>query len=142
MDLKELFKKKDAPKETDQEKRQRKRDETTVRLVDFTYDKEMDCYIWNETTKMKMKDVPWRAVHITGKKRSYFNTDIWDELIWPKEGQSAIHMFLWMINNKMNPDSITEKKKVGADIDMKKLIMYGAIAVVAIIFAWQFIPKG
>lgn len=124
------------------EERKRKRDETRVTLVRFTYDEGKDCYIYNEDTKARMKDVPSTAVHVTGKKRTYFYTDLWDELIWPKEGQSAIHMYLWMINTKINPEAITERKRPGGDIDWKKLLMYVAIGIVVIVVAMSFMGQG
>ena len=125
----------------DLERRQRKRDDKKVTLISFGYDKKQDCYIWKEDTKAKMGDVPAEAVHVTGKKRRYFHTDLWNELTWPLTGQSAIHMYLWMINTKINPEAITEKRR-GNDMDMKKILMYGAIGIVIVIVAWQFIPKG
>ena len=129
-------------KEDPIEKKKRQRDETKVTLIRFTYDKAQDCYIYNEDTKALMKDVPTTAVHVTGRKRTYFFTDLWDELTWPEMGQSAIHMYLWMINTKINPEAITEKKRPGSDIDMKKWLMYGAIGIVVLIVSWGFIPKG
>lgn len=128
-------------KMTDQEKRQLKRDERKVTMIDLTYDKHEDAYHMHIHTKRKGKDVREGSVHQTGKKNTYVWTDIWPELQWAKEGQSAIHMYLWMINTKINPDAISEKRKATADIDYKKILMYGAIAVVVIIIAWQFIPK-
>lgn len=139
-----IFKKDEAaePKMTKQEKAKDKRDNQQVSLVRFTYDRYNDEYIWDERTDMKRKDLPKNNVHLTGKKNVYVWTDIWDELTWAKEGQSAIHMYLWMINTKINPDAISEKNRPGMDLDWKKILMYGAIGIVIIIVAWQFLPKG
>lgn len=121
------------------QERKQKRDEKKVTKISLRYDALDDCYIWEEWTKEKMKDVPKEAVHVTDRRRAYLETDLWPELTWPKGGQSAIHMYIWMINEKLDPDRITEKRKPGADIDWKKLLMYGGLAVVIIIIASQFI---
>lgn len=139
-DPEEKVTKEAKPTQTREEKQREKRDNQNVTLVDFRYDKEKDEYVWNETTKMKRKDLPAGVVHMTGKKNTYVLTDIWDELVWAGTGQSAIHMYLWMINTKINPEAISENKK-NTDLDMKKIIMYGAIGIVVLIVAWQFIPK-
>lgn len=128
-------------KMTDQEKRQLKRDERQVTMIDLTYDKYNDEYHMHINTKRKGREIRDGSVHVTAKKNTYLWTDLWDELIWPQAGQSATHMYLWMINTKINPDAISEKRH-GADFDYKKLLMYGALAVVIIIVAWMFIPKG
>lgn len=134
-----LFKKKNEQDPYDMIRRQKKRDETRVTKVNFFYDAGQDCYIWDEWTKEKMKDVNPKAVHITGKRRSYLETPIWPELIWPKEGQSAVHMYLWMINEKMDPDKITEKKKPMSDIDWRRLLMLAGGAIAIIIIAPTFL---
>ena len=121
------------------EKRKRKRDESKKGYVKLAYDKERDCYIWDEWTDVRMADIPDDAVHITGKKGKYLQTDIWPELTWPKEGQSAIHMYLWMISNKINADAITGKKNNSADWDWKKILMYSGLAILAIIIASRFL---
>ena len=140
-DQEEKVTKETKPKQTKEERQREKRDNQNVTLVDFRYDKEKDEYVWNETTKMKRKDLPAGVVHMTGKKNTYVLTDIWDELVWAGTGQSAIHMYLWMINTKINPEAIGENKKNMSELDMKKIIMYGAIGIVVLIVAWQFIPK-
>ena len=48
-------------------------------------------------------------------------------------------MYLWVVNEKINPDSILEKKKKIRELDWKKIAMYGAIALVIIFLAPKFI---
>ena len=43
-----------------------------------------------------------------------------------------------MINNKLDADALNERK--GSDIDWKKILIYGAVGVVALIVASGFIP--
>lgn len=133
---------KTKPKLTKEEKEREKRENQRVKLVRFTYDRDKDEYVWDENTHVMRKDLPDGCVHMTGRKNTYVLTDIWDELIWPGTGQSAIHMYLWMINTKINPESIADKGKAASDIDMKKVLMYAAIGIVILIVSWQFIPKG
>lgn len=116
-----------------------RRDNQEKTLIRFTYDDENDEYIWDERTHIKMKDIPRSSVHVTGRKNTYFWTDIWDELTWPKEGQSAIHMYLWTINEKINPDAISEKKGKHADIDMRQIMIYGAVGIVVLMIAFSFL---
>ena len=120
------------------EKRRLRRDNEKVTLINFTYDQDNDEYIYDEHTKVKRSEIPHSAVHVTGKRNTYFHTDLWDELVWPGEGQSAIHMYLWMINEKINPDTLSEKKK-GTDLDWKKIAMYGAIGIAILLIAPRFI---
>lgn len=137
-----IFKKKsteEGPKDPyNRDQRKAKRDEKPVKLVNFYYDRNEDCYVWDEWTKEKMKDVPRDAVHLTGKRNTYVHTDIWPELRWAQKGQSAIHMYLWMINERMDPDKITEKKKATSDIDWKKILMIAGAIIIIIIVAPGF----
>lgn len=133
-------------KNTVEEKREKKnrilkerRDNREVTLINFTFDRENNEYIWDEKTHVKMKDVPHKAVHVTGKKRMYFDTDLWDELQWPGKGQSAVHMYLWMINESINPEALSEQKPKHADIDWQKLLIYGIVGVVGIFVIMGFI---
>lgn len=79
--------------------------------------------------------MPWlTSVHVSGKKRTYFHTDIWDELVWAKGGQSAIHDFIWANQEKMDVDKIMEKKPKSSDLDLKKIgMIIGAIIVIFIV---------
>ena len=116
-----------------------KRDNKKVTKVFFTYDETRNEYVWDEWTDVRMKEVGPDSVHITGKRGHYFWTDIWDGLKWAHEDQSAIHVYLWMINNKLDADALNEKKK--SDLDLKKILIYGAIAIAIVIVAWGFIPQ-
>lgn len=120
-------------------KRERHLDEK-VALISMQYDDECDEYVWDEWTNVKRRDVPHDAVHLTGRKRTYVHVghEIADALDWPYKGQSAIHMYLWVINEHINPDALSDRGKK-SDIDIKKLVMYGAIGMVILIVSWGFI---
>lgn len=140
------IKKRDEDRKTKEErvqellqKQKERKENEKVTLYDLTYDGHEDEYILKETTGVKRKDLPHDAVHVTGRKKKYLTTDIWDELIWPKTGPSAIHMYLWVINEKINPDTILEKKSKITEMDWKKIIMYGAIALVIVFLLPKFI---
>ena len=79
--------------------------------------------------------MPWlTSVHVSGKKRTYFHTDIWDELVWAEGGQSAIHDFIWANHEKIDVDKIMEKKPKSSDLDLKKIgMIIGAIIVIFIV---------
>lgn len=79
--------------------------------------------------------MPWlTSVHVSGKKKTYFHTDIWDELVWAEGGQSAIHDFIWANQEKMDVDKIMEKKPKSSDLDLKKIgMIIGAIIVIFIV---------
>lgn len=134
------------PKKTKEEKiaellqKQKERKENEkVTLYSLTYDQENDEYILNENNNVKRKDLPHDAVHVTGRKKKYLTADFWDELIWPESGPSAIHMYLWVINEKINPDTILERKSKITQFDWKKIAMYGAIALVIVFLLPKFI---
>jgi hypothetical protein len=135
-----------APRKSREERRQdmlrkkkEKKDNEKITLYDLRYDQEHDEYILTETTEVKRADLPRAAVHVTGKKKKYLHTDLWDDLIWPGTGPSAIHMYLWVINEKINPDTILEKKSKITEVDWKKIAMYGAIVIVILFLAPKFI---
>lgn len=48
-------------------------------------------------------------------------------------------MYLWVINEKINPDTILEKKSKITEVDWKKIAMYGAIVIVILFLAPKFI---
>lgn len=108
-------------------------------IVFLTYDKANNEYIWEEWDDVKLKDMDPSSVHITGKKGKYLWTDLWPELIWSKGGQSAIHDYLWMINNKLNANALAEKVNT-SEVSMKKILIYGVIGIAVVIIAWGFIP--
>ena len=116
-----------------------KRDDKNVTKIFLTFDEARNEYIWDEWSDVKMKEVGPDSVHITGKKGHYLWTDIWDELIWAHGEQSAIHLYLWMINNKLDADALNERKHT--DVDWKKILIYGAIGIAVVIVGWGFIPK-
>lgn len=126
-------------RESQLRKRKERRDNAEKTLIRFTCDDEHGEYIWDERTHIRMADIPRDAVHVTGVKNTYFWTDIWDELTWAKDGQSAIHMYLWTINEKINPDAISEKKGKHQDFDMKQIMIYGAVGIVILMVAWSFL---
>lgn len=130
---------KDKRAEALQKKKERKEKEN-VQLYTLTYDENLDEYTLDLKTKVERKDAPHSSVHVTGKKRMYLDTNIWNELIWPEKGQSAIHMYLWMINNSITGDILTQKKP-GMDLDWHKIILYGAIIIAIIIIAPSFIHR-
>lgn len=134
-----VFKKADESDPYRIKDRQAKRDNERVRRIEFTFNKEGDYYVWREWTKERRTSVPTDAVHVTGRKRVYFQTDIWSELVWPKKEQSAIHYYLWMTNNHMDPDKITEKKKPMSEIDLRKLVIVGVAVLVIILIVPQFL---
>lgn len=142
-DLKEKLglkkKEKDPNDPYDIKGRQEKLDNKETKITYFSYDAVNDCYVWDEWDKKKMKEVRMDAVHITGKKNSWFETDIWPELKWPKEGQSAIHLYLWTINEKMDPDKISEKGRIATDFDWKKILMIAGAVIIIIILVPMFI---
>lgn len=76
---------------------------------------------------------------MTAKKGHYLWTDLWDELTWPGTGPSAIHMYLWVINEKINPDTLLEKKHKTSDIDWKKVLIWGAVIIIILMVAPRFI---
>ena len=47
-------------------------------------------------------------------------------------------MYLWVINEKINPDTILEKKSKITQMDWKKIAMYGAIALVIVFLLPKF----
>lgn len=130
-------KKKRTPEEIYQDKLN-KRNNRKVTNITLEYDHIQDCYIWKETTNFKLGDVHPKAVHQTGKKNHYVYCDFYDELVWPTYNQSAIHMYLWMINERMDPDKITEKKKATSDVDWRKILMIAGAVILIIIIAPTF----
>ena len=115
-----------------------KRENRKTTWVLLKYDRLNNEYIWDEWENVRMKNVDPSSVHITGKRGHYLWTDLWDELKWAHDDQSAIHVYLWMINNKLDADALNERK--GSDIDWKKILIYGAVGVVVLIVASGFIP--
>ena len=83
-----------------------------------------------------MDSIPWlTSVHVSGKKRTYFHTDIWDDLVWARDGQSAIHDYIWATQEKLDVDKVMEKKPKTSDIDFKKLAMIIGGAILVFIIA-------
>lgn len=83
--------------------------------------------------------MPWlTSVHVSGKKRTYFHTEIWPELTWTGAGQSAIHDYIWASQEKLDVDKVMEKKPKASDIDIKKLAMIIGGAILVFIIAGGF----
>lgn len=130
-------KKKKTPQEIYEEKLT-KRNNRKVTMITLDYDAGQDCYIWDERTNGKLGDVPPRAVHETGKKNTHVLVKFADKLIWPEGNQSAIHMYIWMINERMDPDKISEKKKATSNMDWKKILMIAGAVILIILIAPSF----
>ena len=72
--------------------------------------------------------MPPGAVHVTGRKRTYF----WDRVqsYEPTDGITASDLNLYMINNSIN-DALAFRYD-GKGMDVRKVLIYGIAAVVLV----------
>lgn len=114
----------------------------TVTLETMTY--EDGIYVIRRRT-VPERDAPRESVHVTGEKGKRFldmvDRDGRDDLKFEYDPQfkrpDAIDLDLYAVNNDI-PDALMMEQRP-PKMDLKKLIMYGIIAVVGICVAYPFI---
>lgn len=83
-------------------------------------------------------DLPRAAVHVTGEKGTWFVDEVTDKDP-PQVGPgNAIDLHLYMVNNSINSALAASWSKL-ANIDVKKLLVYGFVGIVGICIVWAMI---
>ena len=128
--IKEFFDK--VQKSFDKNERNKAKLEQDVKLHVLTFDKGMNRYRLDTTSKIKLKDVPPKAVHVSGKKKEYLLEDIGlDYDIDPKQC-TAVDLTAWMDNNDIE-EAIAYSYKKDINIDMKKVLIIGGCIIAGLI---------
>lgn len=106
-----------------------------VGLYTLAYDEPGDVYRM-DYVHIPKKDLPAKAVHLTGSGQREWLHDTIDLDGWPKPGEcNAIDLYLYMKSSAMD-DALTVQKKLPFYIDTRMLIIAGA-AVVGCIVLWM-----
>ena len=128
--VKEFFDK--VQKYFDKDERNKAKLEQDVKLHTLTYDKDMDRYRLDTTTKIKLKDIPMEAVHVSGKKKEHLVEKInLDYDIDPRQC-TAVDLTAWMDNNDIE-EAIAYSYKKDINIDMKKVLIIGGCIIAGLI---------
>ena len=110
----------------------RPRRERSVKLLTLDYNDTAGEYLLTESSTT-FSELPPGAVHVTGKKRTYF----WDRVrsYEPNAGITASDLNLYMVNNSIN-DALAYRYD-GKSMDVRKMLIYGiaAIVLVFVVFA-------
>lgn len=105
-----------------------------VGLYTLTYDAEMDVYRL-DYVHVPRRELPPKAVHITGAGNGEWMHDLVDTGPWPSPGEcTAIDYYLWMKSNAID-DALAINKRLPFFIDGKMLLIVGA-AIAAVVAIW------
>lgn len=120
---------KGARQQAAREERERKKKMVTLLTLDYNQTSEE--YLLAES-RMTFDELPPGAVHVTGKKGTYF----WDRVRAnvPSSGITAADLNLWMINNSIN-DALAVNWQNNPQ-DIKKYLVYGIAAIVLVCVVW------
>lgn len=112
-------------------KQERERKKKMVTLLTLDYNQTSEEYLLAES-RMTFDELPPGAVHVTGKKGTYF----WDRVRAnvPSSGITAADLNLWMINNSIN-DALAVNWQNNPQ-DIKKYLVYGIAAIVLVCVVW------
>ena len=106
--------------------------EKPVKLLTLDYNATTEEYILTESSTT-FSELPPGAVHVTGRKRTYF----WDRVrsYEPTSGITASDLNLYMVNNSIN-DALAFRYD-GKSMDVRKVLIYGiaGIILVCVVFA-------
>lgn len=110
---------------------ERERKKKMVTLLTLDYNQTSEEYLLAES-RMTFDELPPGAVHVTGKKGTYF----WDRVRAnvPSSGITAADLNLWMINNSIN-DALAVNWQNNPQ-DIKKYLVYGIAAIVLVCVVW------
>lgn len=131
------FFRKDAtrPTRADRERERRRNREVKVLTLSFIEDRQE--YILSEM-RTTFGDLPAEAVHVTGRKRTYF-VDTVDVPDTGQEDMRAVDLNLWLKNNSINDALAISFDAKKQDMDILKMVAIGAAVIIGLCIVWSMV---